>query len=80
MRDRMEHRGEYRRAVSAYNLALSYNSSFAIAYLGRAMALRKLEDKRNAFLDARRASHWSRQQGNMKVLNAAKKFKRVIYR
>ncbi|RUR78255.1 hypothetical protein PCC6912_35970 [Chlorogloeopsis fritschii PCC 6912] len=82
VKDGFEHynRGEYQKAVSAYNLALYYNSSYAVAYLGRAMALRKLGDKHNAFLDARRASHWSRQQGNMKVLNAAERFKRVIYR
>ncbi|MDM9382872.1 hypothetical protein QUB80_19445 [Chlorogloeopsis sp. ULAP01] len=82
LKEGFEHynRREYQKAVSAYNLALHYNSSYAVAYLGRAMALRKLGDKYNAFLDARRASHWSRQQGNMKVLNAAERFKRVIYR
>jgi hypothetical protein len=39
-----------------------------------------LGDKYNALLDARRAAHWSRQQGNMTIYNAAEKFKRAIYR
>jgi tetratricopeptide (TPR) repeat protein len=72
--------GQYQNAIAAYNLALSNNPSYAAAYLGRSMALRRIGDKYNALLDARRAAHWSRQQGNMTVYNAAEKFKRAIYR
>ncbi len=45
-------RGEYRSAISSYNLALLNNPSYDIAYLGRAMAWKKLGNNRNASLDA----------------------------
>ncbi|MBD2166433.1 tetratricopeptide repeat protein [Calothrix membranacea FACHB-236] len=72
--------GEYQSAIAAYNSSLANNPSYAAAYLARAMALHKLGDRYNAYLDARRAAYWSRQQNNQKIYNAAQKFKRAIYR
>lgn len=44
------------------------------------MALYKLADRDNAYLDARRAAYWSHQQNNSKIHNAAENFKPAIYR
>jgi tetratricopeptide (TPR) repeat protein len=35
-------RGDYQNAIAAYNLALSNNPSYAAAYLGRSLALRRI--------------------------------------
>ncbi|WP_052754365.1 hypothetical protein [Calothrix sp. 336/3] len=71
---------EYQRAIAAYNSAIANNPSYAAAYLCRSMALLKLGNKNDAYLDARRAAHWSRQQNNQKIYNAAQKMKHAIYR
>jgi tetratricopeptide (TPR) repeat protein len=48
-------RGDYKKAVNCYNLALKYQPELVEAILNRGMALRKLFQFERAFNDFRRA-------------------------